>query len=242
MPEWDRSDTARPLRASEAFPQIAGPQNSSRSAAHRARFNHAVCSGRVPLAAPQQAIATDWTTAEKHLGLTPWPAPPAPRSPRRTWRRPRLRRPASPPAGVARLIRTVPTTVSSGPCARGQRRSGDGNDEIAVIRSLVIVPGIGRGGPRSPHRGPRSVRSRRRRGHAAAPGRGPVRAGPGRAGPGRPPPARQTGQAAGATAPTPGAGSAPHPPVRLQRTIHPAAGVATKGGSSDTSPAPRQPR
>jgi hypothetical protein len=34
-------------------------------------LNHAVCSGRVPLAAAQHAIATDWTTAEQHLGLTP---------------------------------------------------------------------------------------------------------------------------------------------------------------------------
>ena len=32
-------------------------------------LNTAVCHGRVPLTAAQQAIATDWTTAERRLGL-----------------------------------------------------------------------------------------------------------------------------------------------------------------------------
>ena len=30
----------------------------------------AVCHGRIPLTAAQQAITADWTTAEQHLGLT----------------------------------------------------------------------------------------------------------------------------------------------------------------------------
>ena len=32
-------------------------------------LNHAVCSGRVSLAAAQQAIAANWTTAKAHLGV-----------------------------------------------------------------------------------------------------------------------------------------------------------------------------
>lgn len=36
-----------------------------------ARLNHVVCSGQVTLAAAQQAIATNWTTAEAVLGVSP---------------------------------------------------------------------------------------------------------------------------------------------------------------------------
>jgi hypothetical protein len=32
-------------------------------------LNHAVCAGRVPLAAAQRAIATDWATAKQKLGI-----------------------------------------------------------------------------------------------------------------------------------------------------------------------------
>jgi hypothetical protein len=35
------------------------------------RLNHVVCSGQVSLAAAQQAIATNWTTAEPVLGVSP---------------------------------------------------------------------------------------------------------------------------------------------------------------------------
>jgi hypothetical protein len=35
------------------------------------RLNHVVCSGQVSLAAAQQAIATNWTTAEAVLGVGP---------------------------------------------------------------------------------------------------------------------------------------------------------------------------
>lgn len=35
------------------------------------RLNHVVCSGQVTLEAAQQAIATNWTTAEAVLGVSP---------------------------------------------------------------------------------------------------------------------------------------------------------------------------
>jgi hypothetical protein len=42
------------------------PKDDMEEALHRA-----VCSGRVTLEAAQHAMATDWTTAERSLGLTP---------------------------------------------------------------------------------------------------------------------------------------------------------------------------
>jgi hypothetical protein len=47
------------------YPPSPNPKDSVEDA-----LNSAVWSGRVPLAAAQQAIATDWMTAESVLGIT----------------------------------------------------------------------------------------------------------------------------------------------------------------------------
>ena len=45
---------------------VPNPKDSVENDQHKA-----VCSGKVTLAAAQQAIASDWTTAEHTLGLKP---------------------------------------------------------------------------------------------------------------------------------------------------------------------------
>lgn len=50
------------------WPEV-GPQPNPKDKVENA-LNHAVCDGRVSLAAAQNAIASDWLTAESRLGLT----------------------------------------------------------------------------------------------------------------------------------------------------------------------------
>lgn len=53
--------------ATNLWPQAPGSPNPKDRIENA--LNYAVCSGRVTLAAAQQAIASDWLTAEKRLGL-----------------------------------------------------------------------------------------------------------------------------------------------------------------------------
>lgn len=49
-----------------------GPVPNAKDAVEH-KLNEAVCWGRVTLAAAQQAIAANWTTAETKLGVSTWP-------------------------------------------------------------------------------------------------------------------------------------------------------------------------
>ncbi|WP_406505455.1 hypothetical protein [Streptomyces sp. NBC_00212] len=49
------------------YADSAGPNNPKDSV--ESKLHTAICSGKVPLAAAQKAIATDWTTALAILGL-----------------------------------------------------------------------------------------------------------------------------------------------------------------------------
>ena len=56
--------------ATNLWPELGKPSGNPKDKVENA-LNAAVCSGRVSLGAAQKAIASDWMTAEKRLGLGP---------------------------------------------------------------------------------------------------------------------------------------------------------------------------
>jgi hypothetical protein len=56
--------------ATNLWPEVGAPSGNPKDHVENA-LNAAVCDGRVSLAAAQQAIASDWMTAEKRLGIGP---------------------------------------------------------------------------------------------------------------------------------------------------------------------------
>ena len=126
--------------ATNLWPELGKPSGNPKDKVENA-LNRAVCSGRVSLARAQAAIAYDWMTAEKRLGLTSTGrghrhppargAPPA-RRPRTTAGLATTTCPSAPTSPTATPRRPVrPIRTATRPTARAQRLSTSGTSRPA---------------------------------------------------------------------------------------------------------------